>query len=215
MPKLAKQFSFVLSDEHNDDTLFTALRLEDGKYKVSWISDDCGVFTGINFDSTIYGESTVEAAIKDGAWIVRSVDVPADAEVLKLSSYGCDFDLFKEDGLWALKWDDGRTVYAYTQELVDQFIQQGYWQYQEAQKAAPAPQTVVVEEFWPDFSEVVGLSVQALKEFCEATGYAVEVDEDFYEFKLDGVSEFVVSNEDQAVEVMAALRTLVKYQDRG
>lgn len=60
-----------------------------------------------------------------------------------------------------------------------------------------------------------GVSLQELRAFSAETGYTVEVDADFYSFSTDGEVQYVTGTDEELAEVMAAIRALVKYSDRG
>lgn len=60
------------------------------------------------------------------------------------------------------------------------------------------------------------LTVATLRQFSEDTnGWYVEIDEDFITFKFDGEEVYVVSNEEDALSVMGAIRVLTKFSDKG
>lgn len=126
---------------------------------------------------------------------------------------------------YIISWqnEDGSTkpdpVY-YDQDTVQNNIKRGTWRVREIVREVYAPTSNVssvsgvTADEWTN-SNFSNVTLEDLRMFTIATGWVVEIDEDFFSLTYDGATKYVVKTEAELVQAMQAVRTLVRFSDKG
>lgn len=196
------------------------------------LTEHDGCFQLFGGDSVIpvytYTKDEIDGFVSDGTWSYREEpqqkglpDVFTVENVLSAAVYVLKRN--RPDGHYGIYYPGTAELInsmAYTKEEMTAWLSKGDWkmveapQYLDPSIEVPDPQcgcemcqnVEVVDDF--------GINVLDLRQFCEDTGYVVEVDEDFYTVR-NARDMYVVQGEENLTSVMAAVRTLERFKDRG